>query len=256
MKISVITCTNNSEETIIETLNSLKKQSYKNYELIIVDNISKDRTLEIIKNNYKGDLKIISENDNGIYFALNKGLKKIGGEIIFILHSNDQIMNENCFENIVNFFQNYNADVVYGNIILKNYNSKKIIRKWIASPTNLENKVLNSDFYKEKLFKGWVPAHTSLFIKREIIELLGEYDLQYKISSDYDYIIRLFSLNKIKIIYTNQYIVSMNHGGTSTRISNYLKKATEDYMIIKKNRLGGLSVLFKKIFFKFQQFFN
>ena len=72
--------------------------------------------------------------------------------------------------------------------------------------------------------------------------------MQYKISSDYDYIIRLFSLNKIKIIYTNQYIVSMNHGGTSTRISNYLK-ATEDYMIIKKNRLGGLSVLFKKIFF-------
>ena len=104
MKISVITCTNNSEETIIETLNSLKKQSFKNYELIIVDNISKDRTLEIIKNNYKGDLKIISENDNGIYFALNKGLKKIEGEIIFILHSNDQIMNENCFENIVNFF--------------------------------------------------------------------------------------------------------------------------------------------------------
>ena len=79
--------------------------------------------------------------------------------------------------------------------------------------------------------------------------------MQYKISSDYDYIIRLFSLNKIKIIYTNQYIVSMNHGGTSTRISNYLKKATEDYMIIKKNRLGGLSVLFKD-FFKFQQFFN
>ena len=71
MKISVITCTNNSEETIIETLNSLK-QSYKNYELIIVDNISIDRTLEIIKNNYKGDLKIISENDNGIYFALVK----------------------------------------------------------------------------------------------------------------------------------------------------------------------------------------
>lgn len=254
MKLSIITCTNNSEKTIIETLNSINNQSYKNYELIVVDNLSTDKTLEIIKNNYKGILKITCENDNGIYDALNKGLKEVSGEIVFVLHSNDQIINEDCFERIVNFFRNYNVDVVYGNINLKKNNSKKIIRNWISNSKNLENKILNSDFYKGKLYNGWVPAHTSLFINRQTIELLGKYDLKYKISSDYDYIIRLFSLNQIKIMYTNQYIVSMSLGGISTRINNLITKAIEDYMIIKKNKLGGLIVLLKKIFSKFKQF--
>ena len=253
MKISIITATYNSENTIIDTIESLNQQTYKNYNLIIIDNLSSDKTLEIIKKNFKGNLKIISEKDNGIYHALNNGISYADGEIIYILHSNDRLIKKNCLELVSNSFKKFNPDVLYGNIVIENRKTKKIIRNWVPDRINLHNKINNNNSYKNKFKNGWVPPHTSLFVKKDIIKRIGEYNTNYEISSDYDYIIRIFHLDNIKTLYTNNYIVAMSIGGKSTKFSNVFKKMSEDYKIINKHKLGGFIVLLKKILSKIKQ---
>ena len=253
MKISVITSTYNSSFTINQTLNSLKNQTYHDYELIIVDNISSDNTLDKVKLNYIENTLIISEPDQGIYYALNKGIKKASGDIIFILHSNDRIIDDECFEKIIQTFRTTNADVIYGNILIENQVSRKIIRNWISDESQNEKKYFDKNYYKKKIFNGWMPPHTSLFIKKKTINYLGDYNVKYKISSDYDYMIRLFCLDKIRIVYISMHIVAMSFGGESTKFKNIFKKMLEDYNIIKSNNLGGIKVLFKKIVTKLKQ---
>jgi glycosyltransferase len=253
MKISIITTTYNSEHTIIDTIESLNQQTYKNYNLIIIDNLSSDKTLEIIKKNFKGNLKIVSEKDNGIYHALNKGILYADGEIIFILHSNDRLIEKNSLELVINSFKKFNPDVIYGNIIIENRKTKKIIRNWISDRVNLHNKINNTNSYKFKFKNGWAPPHTSLFIKKDIIKKIGQYNTNYQISSDYDYIIRIFHSDNIKTLYINNYIVAMSIGGKSTKFANVFKKMSEDYSIINKHKLGGFIVLLKKILSKIKQ---
>lgn len=253
MKISIITTTFNSENTIEETIASLNSQTYKNFNLIVIDNLSKDKTIKKIKESFKGELKVVSEKDSGIYDALNKGIEASDGDIIFILHSNDRIIKNDCFEKINKLFAMFQPDLIYGDIIIENKFSKKINRDWISNKINLHNKVLTRSSYVNEIKKGWAPPHTSLFIKKNIIKKMGKYNTNYEISADYDYIIRLFSIEGLKILYTHNYIVAMSTGGKSTKINNYFKKMLEDYKIINKHKLGGLIVLLRKILSKIKQ---
>ena len=157
MKITVITPTFNSANTILANLASVKNQKYKNLEHIIIDNKSVDGTLNLIKKQNDNRIKIVSEQDNGIYDAINKGIKLAKGEIISILHSDDKYYNNHTLLNIINNFKDRNIDIIYGNLLYtKKNNLNKIIRYWKST-----------NYIQGMFFKGWSPPHPSFFVKKK-----------------------------------------------------------------------------------------
>ena len=155
-KITVITPTFNSANTILANLASVKNQKYKNLEHIIIDNKSVDGTLNLIKKQNDKRIKIVSEQDNGIYDAINKGIKLAKGEIISILHSDDKYYNNHTLLNIINNFEDRNIDIIYGDLLYtKKNNLNKIIRYWKST-----------NYIQGMFFKGWSPPHPSFFVKK------------------------------------------------------------------------------------------
>ena len=156
-KITVITPTFNSANTILANLTSVKNQKYKNLEHIIIDNKSDDNTLNLIKKYNNKRIKIVSEKDNGIYDAINKGIKLAKGEIISILHSDDKYYNNLTLSNIINSFEDRSVDIIYGDLLyVRKNNYNKIIRYWKST-----------NYIEGLFFKGWSPPHPSFFVKKK-----------------------------------------------------------------------------------------
>lgn len=221
MKISIITVCYNSEKTIEKTFQSVKNQTYKNVEYIIVDGKSKDSTLDIV-NNYKTIIsKCISESDKGLYDAMNKGVKMATGDIVGILNSDDIFTDEKVLENLANFhLENKNLDASVGNIIQFN-EVGKTVRKYSAKNWN-----------PEKLKIGFMPAHPAIFFKRDLFKKYGYYHLDFTIGADYELITRFFLKEKISWKFSNITTTSMLIGGVSSSgfssyqlISKEIKKA-------------------------------
>ena len=205
MKISIITTTYNSASTVEQTIQSVLNQSYTNIEYIIIDGGSADGTLDIL-NRYKSQLyKIISEKDNGIYDALNKGIDLATGDIIGILHSDDFYIGSNVIENVANAFNQNQCDALYANLYyVDKDDTNKIKRKW------------HSGNYSEGAFlNGWMPPHPTFFVKKEIYNRLGKFNLQFVTAADYELMLRFIHKNKIKLTYLNEFIVKMRIGGKS-----------------------------------------
>lgn len=242
--ITIITCTYNSEKTISDCVLSVKNQSYKNIEHLIIDGLSNDSTLSIIKS-INSKCKIISEKDNGIYDAFNKGISRASGDIIGFLHSDDLFQNNDCIKLISDSFQN-KIDGVYGNLnYVSQIDENKVVRKWTSR-----------SFKPFLLNIGWMPAHPTLFLKKKVYEKHGFFNLKYSISADYDFMVRILKDNDLKFLFISSIITKMRLGGNSNRsLSNLLKKSKEDYFIIKSNKIGGLLTLFFKNFSKISQFF-
>lgn len=239
MKISIITVTYNSESTILSALKSLNEQSYRNVEHIIIDGASTDHTLKIVRENTTSRTLIVSEPDDGIYSALNKGLRLATGDIIGLLHSDDSYYDPSTLQHIMSTLCEAKADFIYGDLVFRSNKKIQVFnRMWKSSPYN-----------KSMLYKGWMPPHPTMFVKREVVNLVGMYDEQYKISADYDFMIRLCLHKSVKGIYTKQPIVKMSVGGASGNTPlKFYHKSIEDYKIIKRNELGGLQcLLFKKL---------
>ncbi len=246
MKFSIITCVLNNSKNIKKSLISFQNQVFKNKEHIIIDGGSTDGTINIIKKNKKKNIKLVSSSDNGIYDALNRGLKISKGKIIGILHSDDFYENKYVLNDVFNAFKISDADLVYGDLIYisKNYPFRKI-RYWKAGK-----------FLKSNLNNGWMPPHPTVFIKSSILKKIGSYNLNYKISSDYDFLIRALSNKSIKKYYLPKILIKMRIGGKSNNsLKNLINKSLEDYEIIKKNNLGGIFTLFRKNYSKIRQFF-
>ena len=202
MKISIITISFNAKSTIEKTLQSVANQSYKNIEHIIVDGGSKDNTLEIC-NSFSHVSKIISEPDNGVYDAFNKGLKLATGDIIGFLNADDVFFNENSVLEIVNAFSINETDIVYGNLDYVNEDGK-VIRNWVSKP------------YKRGLIKkAWMPAHPTFYCKKEIYNRLGGYNDSFKIAGDFELCIRFLEVYKVHSFYLNRKLVKMLVGGVS-----------------------------------------
>lgn len=205
MKISIITVTFNSEETIEETILSVINQNYNNIEYIIVDGLSVDNTLQIV-NKYANKIsKIISEKDKGLYDALNKGIDLATGDIIGFIHSDDFYTNNNVLSMYANAFLSNNCDAVYSNLFyVDKNNTNKIIRKW------------NSGNYNSASFLyGWMPPHPTFFVRKEIYNQLGKFNLNFKSAADYELMLRFIYKNKIKLAYLPEYTVKMRVGGKS-----------------------------------------
>jgi glycosyltransferase involved in cell wall biosynthesis len=217
--------------TIHHTIESILNQTYPNIEYIIIDGKSTDNTLDIIKEyepKFDGRMKWISEPDEGIYDAMNKGIRMATGDVIGILNSDDFYSHNNVIANVINHFHDGICEVVYGDIVYINpIDTKKIVRYW------------KSGKYKENLFKwGWMPPHPSLFVKKYIYEKYGFFNLNLGSSSDYEFMLRIIHKEKVKIVYLHEILVKMRLGGQSNAsIKNRVRANNEDRLAWRINNI-------------------
>jgi glycosyltransferase len=227
MKVSIITATYNSAATVSDTLLSVQKQTYPAIEHIIIDGLSNDNTLQIVSG-FNHVHQVVSEKDEGIYDAMNKGIAYTTGDIIGILNSDDFYADENIIEKVVQIFNTTKCDAVYGDLVFVDaVQTNKVSRKWIAGG------------YNEELFlKGWMPPHPTFFVRKEIYNQFGKFITTLKSSADYELMIRFLYLHKIKVKYLPATLVHMRSGGQSTKsVLNRLKANYEDYQAWRLNSL-------------------
>ena len=205
-KISIITAVYNRAETISRSINSIKQQSYKNVEIVIIDGKSTDGSLELAKSLLTQNDVIISEPDNGIYDALNKGINHSSGDIIGFLHSDDFFINNNILEKVANIFEINKVDVVYGDAAFFQGNDiESISRVYKSDNLSLSN-----------LSWGKMPAHPAIYISKDIYNKIGSFKVDYSIAADYEFLCRMMSNEDIRSIYIQEIFVKMQLGGIST----------------------------------------
>jgi glycosyltransferase len=266
--VIVITLTKNSAATIRDTITSLKLQKFKNFDWFIFDERSTDSTINIIK---KSNLpfKIFYTNSNSLYKGYNSALrliiKKKIKDIIFFLHSDDIIENQNVLKDVNNIFIKYKSDILYGNIKYFKKNNKKTFREWNAKFEKKQIKINSSlfllkKFYKKDFIKGWMFPHTSLFFHSNILNNLLFYDTKYRISADYLWSLKLLLKKQLRVFFWNSYVVNMRYGGASTDIRNTISIFIEDWKILhdfyNRQIFNTVVALFFKKIKKITQFFN
>jgi len=251
--ISIITVVKNNKEFIEDAIKSVLLQTYPAIEYIIIDGASTDGTLGLIEKlasqniNDKKISRWISEPDDGIYDAMNKGINFSTGDIIGFLHSDDMFAGDNVIEKIAGKFNLPDVNAVYSDLVyVTKGDNNKVLRYWKAG-----NFSLNS------LKFGWMPPHPTFFVRKSLYQKYGLFDTGLKIASDYDMILRLLNNNPDSITYINDVLIKMRLGGKSNRsLKNILTKSIEDYKALKKNdfSLPAFTLLLKNIR-KLNQFF-
>ena len=217
MKISIITITFNSAKTLLRALESVQAQTYKDIEHVIVDGQSTDGTRKLIEAYAKehANVRWISEKDDGIYNAINKGIAMATGDVIGLLHSDDTLYSTDSIEYIANAFAQTDANVVYGDLQYRK--GGKVVRHWKSNAFN-----------SRTLKYGWMPPHPTVYVWREVYEQVGPYDDWFRISADYDMLLRIFTAG-YKTYYIPKVLVSMEIGGVSNRNTRArLSKTQED----------------------------
>jgi glycosyltransferase involved in cell wall biosynthesis len=242
MKVSIITVTFNSEKYLEDTLVSIFSQSYPDIESIVIDGKSTDGTLSILQK-YQNKITYISEPDTGIYDAMNKGINLATGDIIGILNSDDVLFDNEIIKKVVHSFSP-DVDCVYGNVILVN-ESNKVVRNYSSANFNLK------DFEF-----GHMPPHPSFYVRKEAFQKFGYYNTSFRISADYDLLLRFLYIHKLKSKYLDFILVKMRDGGISSSFKNKLLLNKE---ILVACRLQNINTNFFKVYskyiFKWRAFF-
>lgn len=244
VKVSVITIVYNNADSILQCLESVKNQSYSHIEHIVIDGASTDGTQEIIENNKDRLDCYHSEEDSGMYDALNKGIQRATGDIIGVLHADDIFYEDDTIQIIVDSFQKSDADLVYANGIYVDKSDAEKFKRFYKSRT----------FQKRYLKWGWVPLHTTIFVQKDLFEKYGYYSTDYKIAGDYEISLRWFMNNNIKKYFLDTWVVKMRMGGKSTTWDLQIKKSSEDLKIIREYELMGYLTLACKIGRKIPQY--
>ena len=245
MKISIITAVYNSEDTLEQAIESVQSQSYQNIEHIIQDGGSKDGSLDIIKDNLDARTFVQSIPDGGIYDAINKGISRAQGDVIGLLHSDDFLASTDVISKIANAMTDPKIDGVYGDLqYVSAQDQFEVVRDWKAG------------FYsKKRLQCGWMPPHPTVYLRRKVFDRLGVYDVRYKISADYDAMLRYLGDGNVQMVYLPEVLVKMRTGGVSNRsLGNIVRKSAEDYAALRSNKIGGFGALFMKNASKLIQF--
>lgn len=233
MKISIITASYNSAKTLRDTIESVLNQTYDNIEYIIIDGGSKDNTLDIVKeyeSKFNGRLKWISEKDNGIYDAMNKGIGLASGEVVGILNSDDFYTDNNVVSEIIDCFESNNIDSLFANLyFVKQDDISKIVRVWKSSP-----------YYNNAFSKGWHPSHPTFYVKNEIYKKYGVFDLNFDVSADFELMLRFIEKYKISTYYLDRFTVKMRYGGEST--GSISKIIIGNKNILKAFKKNGIKV--------------
>jgi len=228
----------NMERTIARTLNSIVEQKYPTVEIILVDGQSSDATLEKIKPFAHRLTKVISEPDHGLYDAVNKGLALADGNIISILNGDDYYAHPGVLALYADKFDEPQTGIVFGDLEF-------------FSPSNPDKTVRacsSHNFTRDKLRFGWMPPHPTTLIRRSIYDAVGNYNTQYKISSDFEFLIRALWLHSVKFDRIDSVVVRMQYGGLST---NGLKASYQlNKEIIQACRSNGLKTNWPTILLK------
>ncbi len=223
MKISIITATYNSGKTVKDTLESVLCQTYNDYEYLIIDGASKDDTMSIVKlyePQFEGRLKYISEPDKGLYDAMNKGLKMTTGDVVGILNSDDFYTSNDALQVIADAFAQNDIDATYGDIhFVNDDNLQKCVRYY------------SSSVFRRPLMRiGLMPAHPSFYCRKAVYDKYGYFDTSYRIAADFENLLRLIFINRIKTKYIQKDFVTMRTGGTSTAGIGSRTKIMHDHL--------------------------
>lgn len=227
MKISIITATYNSAATVRDTLACIAAQEYPFIEHIIVDGISTDNTLEIVKE-FAHVAKVVSEKDKGIYDAMNKGVQLAGGEVIGILNSDDFYTGPSVLEKVAAAFEDPAVEAVYGDLqYVKADNVQIVTRTWKSG-----------HFQKNNMYYGWMPPHPTFFVRRHIYEKCGLFNINLRSAADYELMLRVLLKYDARVRYIPEVLVKMRAGGMSNAsLKNRLKANREDAIAWKLNDL-------------------
>lgn len=248
LRVSIITVSFNSAKTIEDTIKSVLSQTYPDIEYIIIDGGSIDGTIEIAEKYGDKIAKLISEPDNGIYDAMNKGIKLASGEIIGILNSDDFYADESVIKNIVEAMEKENADVCWGDLVyVRRKNTLEIIRYWKSS-----------EYHSGKFKNGWHPPHPTFFVRKSVYSQYGLFNTDLKIAADYEIMIRFLERHKVKSCYIPKLMIKMRTGGKSNfkDIFTIIKANFEVYQSWRINSLkGGFWAAFLKPLSKIKQLF-
>lgn len=209
MKLSIITVTYNSERTLCDTMESILSQTFQDFEYIIVDGASKDATLDIIREyepRFQGKMRYVSEPDKGIYDAMNKGFAMATGDVIGILNSDDFFTSDDVLQAVVDGFAGEYVDAVYADIhFVGTDDLTKCVR-----------------YYSSSVFRPWmmrfgmIPAHPSFYCRKAVYDQYGSFDTTYRIAADFEILLRLIFIHRIRTRYVKKDFVTMRLGGAST----------------------------------------
>ncbi|MBC5773483.1 glycosyltransferase [Pontibacter sp. KCTC 32443] len=228
MKVSIITIVFNNCETIADAIESVLEQTYPDIEYIVVDGMSNDGTVEIIRRYGNKITKFVSEKDSGLYDAINKGICLATGDVIGFLHSDDIFYSPESIAQIVEAFKANNTDSIYGDLLyVKKSDTNRIVRNWISGKYNRENFLL-----------GWMPPHPTFYVKRELYQKLGLYNTKFRSAADYELMLRYLFKHKITTTYLPEKLVKMRVGGKSNvTLNNRIRANQEDYQAWVINNL-------------------
>jgi glycosyltransferase involved in cell wall biosynthesis len=248
MKISVVTATWNCAETIQDCLASVAAQSYRNIEHVVIDGGSQDGTMAVLETKRRQLAVLLSEPDQGIYDALNKGLFNSTGGVVGFLHADDLYAHVEVLANVAKVFQDPHVCAVYGDLqYVKKHDVTQRVRNWKSDP-----------FSQQRLAKGWMPPHPTLYVRREWYERIGGFDISYRISADYLSILQLFGQPNFKSVYLPQVLVTMRLGGASNRsLKAVINKSKEDWCALRRSGFGMFQTAYAltwKNISKFKQF--
>lgn len=246
MKISIITATYNSGKTISDTIESVLRQTYSDYEYIIKDGGSRDDTLKICREyepRFEGRMKIISTPDYGIYDAMNRGIEVAIGDVVGLLNSDDFYTSNDVLQTIVDAFNNNSGlDAVYGDIhFVKNEDLTKCVRYYSSEL-----------FHRRWMRLGFMPAHPSFYCKKECYEKFGYFDTSFKVAADFENLLRLIYKGRINAQYIKKDFVTMRTGGASTAGFNSRKTIMKEHLRgFKKNNIySNVFLLSLRYFYK------
>ncbi|WEK19708.1 MAG: glycosyltransferase family 2 protein [Candidatus Pedobacter colombiensis] len=227
VKVSLVTISYNSVKTIQQCIDSVASQTYKNVEYIIIDGNSSDGTRDVILKNKAHIHYFKSEEDDGIYDAMNKGIIQATGDVVGLLNADDYFANNNVVSEIAASFSQNNADLLYADLDYVNQNGK-VMRRWRSG-----------NYLHRKFNWGWMPPHPTFYAKREMFEHLGLYNSGYGTAADYELMLRFMYLNKAKVFYLNKVIVNMTMGGVSNRnFINRIKAWKCDFRAMTNNHIN------------------
>ena len=233
--------------TIEDTILSVAGQGYPHVEHILIDGASTDGSLCIVNRHLNKFSKTVSEPDMGIYDAMNKGIRLATGDVVGFLNADDVYSDANVLGEIAAIFNDATVSACYGDLVYMDESLTRVVRYWKSRP------------YRDGLFeKGWMPAHPTFFVRRTVFERYGDFDLAFRLQSDFDLTMRFLSICKIKSVYLPRVLVKMRVGGATNRsAANVIKGNIEAYQICKKNRLRVTPLfIVKKILSRVPQFFS
>jgi glycosyltransferase len=242
--VSVVTAVLNRAATLAEALASVQAQQAVKVQHVVIDGASTDGSLELLRAQGGRISVLVSEPDEGIYHALNKGLAHATGDIVGFLHSDDVYAHERVLAHVAAAFDEPAVDAVYGDLDYVTADATHVLRRWRSGA-----------YTPSRLAKGWMPPHPAFFARRSVYERLGTFDTAFHIAADYDWLLRVLGPGRVQPIYLPEVLVRMRWGGASNRsLGRLLRKSREDLLALRRHRIGGLGTLLLKNLSKLPQF--